>query len=337
MNVASQGPPLTLPLASAVPRIGARVAAPASVAAVEHLRKAYGRKTAVADVSLEVHAGEIFGILGPNGAGKTTTVECLAGLRTPDAGTISILGFDPRRDRAAIRARVGVQLQESSFPPRLTVREIVELFASFYPHPANPDELLVALGLIEKADTYFGRLSGGQKQRVSIALALVGNPEIAILDELTTGLDPEARRETWAEIEHIRDRGVTVLLVTHYMDEAERLCDRVALIVGGRVVAVDTPAALAEREGGGGHLRFVPSIPVSDAVLTALPSVTGVGHVGDRVDVTGCGAFVTDVIRVLSDNGAEPLELEVKSGSLEDAFVRLVERSERGSQEVQEQ
>jgi ABC-2 type transport system ATP-binding protein len=211
---------------------------------VTDLHKNYGNRVAVDGVSFVVERGEIFGILGTNGAGKTTTVECLQGLRRADGGTISVLGLDPATDRAELTRRVGVQLQESRLPDKLKVREALELFASFYPEHADIDGLLATLGLTEHAGKAFGRLSGGQKQRVSIALALVGNPEIAILDELTTGLDPHARRDTWSLIERVRDRGVTVLLVTHFMDEAERLCDRVAIFDAGRVVATGTPDEL---------------------------------------------------------------------------------------------
>lgn len=216
---------------------------------VTDLRKSYGSRVAVDGVSFTVERGEIFGILGTNGAGKTTTVECLQGLRQADGGTISVLGLDPAADRAALTRRVGVQLQESRLPPKLRVREALELFASFYPNPADVDVLLDQLDLRDHQRAYFGKLSGGQKQRVSIALALVGNPELAILDELTTGLDPHARRETWRLVEGIRAAGVTVLLVTHFMDEAERLCDRVAIFDAGRVVATGTPAELRATAG----------------------------------------------------------------------------------------
>ncbi|MFJ1762825.1 ABC transporter ATP-binding protein [Amycolatopsis sp. NPDC088138] len=216
---------------------------------VTDLRKRYGNRVAVDGVSLSVERGEIFGILGTNGAGKTTTVECIEGLRQADAGELSVLGLNPATDRAALTRRVGVQLQESQLPAKLRVREALELFASFYPNPADVDVLLERLDLRDHARSYFGKLSGGQKQRVSIALALVGNPELAILDELTTGLDPHARRDTWKLVEAIRDAGVTVLLVTHFMDEAERLCDRVAIFDAGRVVATGTPAELRATAG----------------------------------------------------------------------------------------
>ncbi|MEV6642721.1 ABC transporter ATP-binding protein [Amycolatopsis sp. NPDC051371] len=216
---------------------------------VTELRKRYGSRVAVDGVSFTVDRGEIFGILGTNGAGKTTTVECLQGLRKADGGEISVLGLDPASDRAALTRRVGVQLQESRLPAKLRVREALELFASFYPDPADVDVLLDRLDLRDHQRAFFGKLSGGQKQRVSIALALVGNPELAILDELTTGLDPHARRETWRLVEGVRATGVTVLLVTHFMDEAERLCDRVAVFDAGRVVATGTPTELRAAAG----------------------------------------------------------------------------------------
>ncbi len=215
---------------------------------VHQLSKRYGDRHAVRDVSFTVERGEIFGIIGRNGAGKTTTVEIVEGLRTADAGTVRVLGLDPREP--ALRHRVGVQLQESQLPDRIRVGEALELFASFYRAPADPARVLAQLGMAEHATQQYRRLSGGQKQRMSIALSLIGAPEVAVLDELTTGLDPHARRETWRLIEDIRDRGVTVLLVTHFMDEAERLCDRIAVVDGGRTVAVDTPAGLIRRAGG---------------------------------------------------------------------------------------
>jgi ABC-2 type transport system ATP-binding protein len=216
---------------------------------VTDLRKSYGSRVAVDGVSFTVERGEIFGILGTNGAGKTTTVECLQGLRQADSGEISVLGLDPAADHAALTRSVGVQLQESRLPAKLRVREALELFASFYPDPADIDVLLDQVDLRDHSRSFFGKLSGGQKQRVSIALALVGNPELAILDELTTGLDPHARRETWRLVEGVRATGVTVLLVTHFMDEAERLCDRVAIFDAGRVVATGTPAELRATAG----------------------------------------------------------------------------------------
>jgi ABC-2 type transport system ATP-binding protein len=223
---------------------------------VSSLHKRYGSKVAVEDVSFSVDQGEIFGIVGPNGAGKTTTVECIEGLRKPDGGSVSVLGLDLQRDGAELPQRLGAQLQQSDLPEKLKVWEALDLYASFYPRPADWSQLLESLGLAEKRNTRFGKLSGGQKQRLSIALALVGNPEVAILDELTTGLDPHARRETWELIEGIRERGVTVLLVTHFMEEAERLCDRIAVVDSGRVVAIDTPAGLVSRVESEQRIRF---------------------------------------------------------------------------------
>ena len=239
----------------------------AAVIEVQHLHKRYGDTVAVDDVSFTVHEGEIFGILGPNGAGKTTTVECVEGLRAPDRGTISVLGLDPRRDRAELTQRLGVQLQDSRLPEQLRVAEALELYSSFYRTPADWRELMELLGLAAKARTTFRKLSGGQQQRLSIALALVGSPQVAVLDELTTGLDPQARRDTWELIEGVRDRGVTIVLVTHFMEEAERLCDRVALIDAGQVVALDTPAALAERVQAEQRIQFRPSVPLDDGLL----------------------------------------------------------------------
>ncbi|RLK26058.1 ABC-2 type transport system ATP-binding protein [Micromonospora sp. M71_S20] len=230
---------------------------------VTNLRKQYGDQIAVADVSLSVDEGEIFGLVGPNGAGKTTTVECIEGLRAPDSGSVRVLGLDPRRDRAAVRRKLGIQLQESQLPDRIKVWEALDLYSSFYPHPADWRALMDELGLAAKRNTVFAKLSGGQKQRLSIALALVGNPSVAILDELTTGLDPQARRDTWELVRQVRDRGVTVVLVTHFMDEAERLCDRLAVVAAGRVVAVDTPRNLI----AGAQVSGVERPTLEDAIL----------------------------------------------------------------------
>jgi ABC-2 type transport system ATP-binding protein len=238
---------------------------------VTNLRKRYGDHIAVQDVSFTVEAGEIFGIVGPNGAGKTTTVECVEGLRTADAGTVRVLGLDPRRDRSALRPRMGIQLQSSQLPDRLKVWEALDLYSSFYPNPTDWKRLMAEVGLADKRNTVFSKLSGGQKQRLSIALALIGNPRIAMLDELTTGLDPQARRDTWDLIRQVRDRGVTVVLVTHFMDEAERLCDRIAVIHAGRVAALDTPAGLI----AGAAVPGVERPTLEDAVLSLTNSPSG--------------------------------------------------------------
>jgi ABC-2 type transport system ATP-binding protein len=290
---------------------------------VGNVHKRYGGTVAVDDVSFTVDEAEIFGILGPNGAGKTTTVECIEGLRTPDRGRIRVLGLDPRTDAAELHQQLGVQLQESELPERIEVGEALELYSSFYRTPADWVELMRTLGLDSKRHTQYRKLSGGQKQRLSVALALVGSPRIAVLDELTTGLDPQARREVWALIEGIRDRGVTIVLVTHLMEEAERLCDRVAVLDLGRVVAIDSPSALAAEAGVEQRIRFRPSIPLDDRLLTSLPEVTGVTHRGGVVLVTGTGDVVNAVTSVLARNGIVAGQLRVEQASLEDAFVAL--------------
>ena len=301
-------------------------AEPEPVVSVQHLVKRYGDVVAVDDVSFSIRKGEIFGIVGPNGAGKTTTVECISGLRVPDSGRILVEGFSPRTDRDKIRQFVGVQLQDCALPPRITVGEAVGLFASFYRDPLNADELLESLGIRTIQEKQFRTLSGGQKQRLSIALALVGNPTIAVLDELTTGLDPEARRETWGLIERIRDRGVTVVLVTHFMDEAERLCDRIALIDHGIVRALDTPEAIAARAGGF-RVRFVPSAPVDDQTLRAIPGVESIERKDKYVTVRGTGDLAASVVDALTKSGIRVTELEARGGNLDDAFVMLTRES----------
>jgi ABC-2 type transport system ATP-binding protein len=290
---------------------------------ISHLRKTYGTLVAVDDVSLSVAEGEIFGILGPNGAGKTTTVECAIGLRNADSGTVRLLGLDPRTDRDEIHEIVGVQLQTGALPGKLRVGEILEEYQSFYREPADVGELVEVLGLGPKRGDYYKSLSGGQRQRLSVVLALIGRPKIAVLDEMTTGLDPQARRDTWELIEGIRARGVTIVLVTHFMEEAERLCDRVALIDNGRVVALDTPASLAERARGGKTVRFLPSAPFDDHLLTGLPEVTGLEHAGQHVVVTGTGELVNAVILALHAAGVTARDVQLDSSNLEDAFVKL--------------
>ncbi|MFE0425151.1 ABC transporter ATP-binding protein [Streptomyces sp. NPDC058953] len=294
---------------------------------VRNLHKRYGRHVAVDDVSFTVEEGEIFGIIGPNGAGKTTTVESVAGLRTPDSGSISVLGLDPVEDRAEARELLGVQLQESSFPDAIKVAEALELYSSFYRNPADRRELMDLLGLTEKRDTRYKALSGGQKQRLSIALALVGNPKVAILDELTTGLDPQARRDTWSLVERVRDRGVTIHLVTHFMDEAERLSDRIAVIDGGRVAAVGTPAGLIAQSSATRQVRFRVSQPLDKSVLTGLPDVTDVEITGSRWLVTGGGQLLTSVAGALARAQVVAEDLRVDQRNLDDAFLAFTGRA----------
>ncbi len=300
-----------------------------TVVRVRDLRVRFGTTVAVDGVSLDIRRGEIFGVLGPNGAGKTTTIECIGGLRTPEQGTISVLGLDVRRDHDRLRERVGIQLQSAEVPDKLGVREALTLFAAFYDDPADPDELMALLGLADKRDTRFAKLSGGQKQRLSIALALIGRPEVAILDELTTGLDPQARRETWKLIESVRDSGVTVLLVTHFMEEAERLCDRIALLHRGRIHAIDTPAAFASGAQARQRVSFVPSAPLRDDALRSLPGVTGVRRHGDRVTVSGTGDLVAILMTELARQRVVPIQTRVHQSSLDDAFVAMTNDEEQ--------
>jgi ABC-2 type transport system ATP-binding protein len=297
-----------------------------AVIEVNDLTKRYGDRTVVRDISFEVEQGEIFGILGPNGAGKTTTIECIIGLRHADGGSATVLGR-PAGDQN-LRELVGAQLQQSQLPDKMRVGEALELYASFYPNPADPAELADQVGIASHWKRPFKKLSGGQQQRLSIALALVGNPRIAVLDELTTGLDPSARRDAWSLVERIRDRGVTVVLVTHFMDEAERLCDRVAVFDAGRIVALDTPAALTARVGTARRLRFRPSVPLDNREwLAALPDIDGVTADGDAIVVTGTGNLVAAVSMALAERRIAPLDLTVTQTSLEDAFVALTGRT----------
>jgi ABC-2 type transport system ATP-binding protein len=293
---------------------------------VQHVTKTYGDRRAVDGVSLQVEEGEIFAILGPNGAGKTTLVEAIAGLRAIDSGQIRVLGLDPRRDRDALRQQLGVQLQESALPDNLRVWEALDLYASFYANPADRRKLLEVLGLEGVRNTRFAKLSGGEKQRLSIALALVGNPRIAVLDELATGLDPQARRDTWELIEDTRDRGVTVLLVTHFMEEAERLADRIALIDGGRLVALDTPEGIVRRVDAQAQVRFRPSAPFDESILTRLAEVRSVTRSGSTITVAGDSNLVLAVTAALAQNGVIANDLRIDQANLDDAFIALTGR-----------
>lgn len=300
---------------------------------VDEVTKIYDGKTVVDDVSFSVEEGEIFAILGPNGAGKTTTVESIAGLRSPDSGNIEVLGFDPLVDRAEVRRRLGVQLQESRFQDRVKAREVVETFASFYPDPLDVGTLMERLGIADKADTLYSRLSGGQQQRVSIAVALVGRPQAVILDELTTGLDPQARRETWGLVEDLRDSGVTVVLVTHFMDEADRLADRLALIDEGRLVALDTPRGLVESVGLEQRLRFTTTATIEDAWLGNLPEVTGVTRGDGEIVVTGNEKMLFSIVSLLASRHIIPDRLQVEQTTLDDAFVAITGRRLESAEE----
>ncbi|UYM25239.1 ABC transporter ATP-binding protein [Streptomyces albus] len=291
---------------------------------VSGVRKAYGGRTVVDGISFTVEEGEIFGILGPNGAvSKTTTVECVEGLRHPDAGSVKVAGLDPVRDRDGVTRVLGAQLQESELQPKITVQEALQLYAACYPDPADWRALAERLGLTEKLSTRFAKLSGGQKQRLFIALALIGNPRVVVLDELTTGLDPRARRETWALIEEVRDSGVTVLLVTHFMEEAQRLCDRIAVIDKGRVAALDTPAGLVSRAAGAVVTTFTPSAPLPAADLAALPRLASHEERDGKVTLTGTDETVTALLALLARTGTTPHRLRVVEATLDDAFLDL--------------
>ncbi|MEV4612666.1 ABC transporter ATP-binding protein [Kitasatospora sp. NPDC049258] len=303
-----------------------------AVIEVSQLRKAYRGRGVLDGVDLTVGEGEIFGLLGANGAGKTTTVECCEGLRRADSGTVRVLGLDPVRQAHELRARIGVQLQETRLQDALRVGEALELYASFYPRPRDPADLATQWGLGGLRRTAFGKLSGGQRQRLFIALALVGNPQVAFLDELTTGLDPKARRETWELVREVRDSGVTVLLVSHFMDEVEALCDRAAVLDGGRIVASGTPRELIARAGVAGTLGFRPTAPLDLAELGRLPGVTGVTERDGRVEVTGTGGYADEVTRLLAGRGIVVTGLRIHERSLEDAFVTLTGRPDRAEQ-----
>ena len=291
---------------------------------VEHLRKTYRHHTAVDDVSFQVTRGEIFGILGRNGSGKTTTVECLQGLRVADGGRIDVLGMDPRHSSTALRRRIGAQLQESALPDRLKVWEALDLFASLTPGETEWETVLAQWGLAGKRNATFGSLSGGQQQRLFVALALVNHPEIVFLDEMTTGLDPASRRVAWSLIERIRDLGTTVVLVTHFMDEAERLCDRLAVIDAGRVVASGSPRELIAGHAGPTRVSF--STDRADLeFLQTVDGVTAVERAGPVVEVRGSGPLLALVAAALVEQGIVPADLRGEGGSLEDVILALTD------------
>jgi ABC-2 type transport system ATP-binding protein len=302
-----------------------------SVIQVSHLRKTYGATVAVDDVSFTVEQGEIFGLIGPNGAGKTTTMECVEGVRAADRGTISVLGLDPTRDAYKLQHRIGVQLQQAQLQKRIKVWEAVDLWATIYRKPpAQCAGLLDQLGLGEKRNAWFMTLSGGQKQRLFIALALINDPEVVFLDELTTGLDPQARHAIWDLVRGIRERGKTVFLTTHLMEEAERLCDRVAIIEHGRIVDIDTPRNLVSRHCPERSVVLATDDPSAADVFRALPQVEAVTSAGAEITIRGRGDdLVTEVIRCLSENRIRVTDFRTLLPSLEDVFLKLTGRSIR--------
>lgn len=299
---------------------------------VEHLRKVYGSVVAVEDVSFAVEQGEIFGMVGPNGAGKTSTAECAEGLRTASGGTIRVLGLDPQADRYKVRSHIGVQLQESALQDRLKVWEALDLFASFYPRSVDKEALLEQVGLTEKRNARFAKLSGGQKQRLFIALALVHDPEIVFLDELTTGLDPQARRTMWDMVRGIRERGKTVFLITHSMEEAERLCDHVAIVDHGRIVALDSPHHLVSDLGADNRVVFTVDGTPDLKRLQALHEVSCVQQLEDIVVISGKGdgdALLSSVVTALPASGIRYHDLHTERPTLEDVFLQLTGRAIR--------
>ena len=298
---------------------------------VSGIHKRYGRLVAVDDVSFDVHREEIFGLIGPNGAGKTTTMECVEGLRRPDRGSISVLSLDPIRDVYRLQDRIGVQLQEAQLQKRIKVWEAIDLWASLYRKPvAHRDRLLEQLGLADKRDAWFMTLSGGQKQRLFIALALINDPEVVFLDELTTGLDPQARRAIWDLVRGIRARGKTVFLTTHLMEEAERLCDRVAIIDHGRIVDIDTPSGLIARHCPERTVLLSTDDAGAEERFRALQGVRDVSLVDGRLTIRGTGdGLVTQVIQCLAEHRIRVTDFRTVLPTLEDVFLGLTGHSIR--------
>jgi ABC-2 type transport system ATP-binding protein len=304
-----------------------------AIVQVKGLRKTYGATVAVDEVSFEVREGEIFGMVGPNGAGKTTTIECLEGLRKPDAGTVRVLGVDPQREGQTLCLRVGMQLQQSNLPDRMKVWEALDMYASFYPKAADWKELLAQLGLEEKRNAPFSKLSGGQKQRLFIALALLPDPQLVFLDELTTGLDPQARHTIWDLVRDVRGRGKTILLTTHFMEEAERLCDRVAILDHGRIVALDTPAVLIRGLGVEERVVFTLGGTLPVGFEKAFSGAVRLEVLGEQVVVQGKDGhkvpLVSEVVSLLSGQGIPFRDLRTEQPTLEDVFLSMTGREMR--------
>ena len=303
---------------------------PHPVIQVLGIRKTYGATVAVSDVSFEVNEGEIFGLIGPNGAGKTTTMECVEGVRRPDCGAISILGLDPFRDVYRLQNRIGVQLQQAQLQKRIKVWEAVDLWASLYTKAVDGAQLLEQLGLANKRSAWFMTLSGGQKQRLFIALALINDPEIVFLDELTTGLDPQSRRVIWELVRGIRDRGKTVFMTTHLMEEAERLCDRVAIIEHGKIIDIGSPEELVRRHCPTRTVVLAADGALVEERLRTIPSVEIVTRRDSQFTIQGLGdGFVTEVIQCLSENRIRVTDFRTVLPSLEDVFLKLTGHSIR--------
>jgi ABC-2 type transport system ATP-binding protein len=299
---------------------------------VRNLVKSYGPVRAVRGVSFDVGAGEIFGLLGPNGAGKTSTIECVIGLRRPDEGDIAVCGLDAVRDARRVKQRVGVALQATALPDKLTPREALRLFASFYKNPVDTDALIEQFSLQEKAGAKFETMSGGQRQRLAIALAVINDPDVLFLDEPTAGLDPQSRRELHDVIRRTRAAGKTVVLTTHYIEEAQQLCDRLAVVDHGQIIATGTPAELVANAKAPPRVSFTAARPLEPARLTRLAAVTAATATGPsaRLDTTSPGQTIIDLVNLIqSDQGNELIDLAVHKPSLEDVFIELTGRSLR--------
>jgi ABC-2 type transport system ATP-binding protein len=298
------------------------------VVEVENLKKSYGSILAVDDISFEVYDNEIFGMVGPNAAGKTTTIECIEGLRQHDSGRIEVLGLDPQRNPYDIRERIGVQLQTAVLHQNIKVWEACDFFSSLYPRCTDWEVLLEKLGLAETKNSFFDKLSGGQKQRVFVALALLNDPELVFLDELTTGLDPRARRAIWDLIRDIRKGGKTIYLTTHFMEEAERLCDRVAIVDHGRIVALDSPENLIKNLGAEARVVFNVDGEFDQNYLKSVEGATRMEQIGDRVIIYGQGdELVERVVSTLSKKGVKYRDLRTEQPNLEDVFLSLTGRA----------
>lgn len=301
-----------------------------AIVEVQNLRKSYQSVKAVDDISFDVNEGEIFGIVGPNGAGKTTTVECIEGLRKADEGSISVLGYHPMKHASRLKQLLGIQLQESQLPDRIRVWEALALFGSFYAQSVSWQSLVEELGLTEKARSFYDHLSGGQKQRLSIAMALVNDPRVVFFDELTTGLDPQARRVIWDLVLSIRDKGKTVILVTHFMEEAQKLCDRVAIIDHGRIIALDTPRNLIKGLDAGAIIRFSAN---ENGLMDEVKNMPGVvrTEVVDSMCVLQARDLnaIADIIKTIAARGLDFHDFTIEQPNLEDVFLSLTGRAIR--------
>lgn len=295
---------------------------------VESLRKSYGELEALRGITFEIRTGEVFGLLGPNGAGKTTTIEILEGLRQADSGTVRVCGMDPAKEQTALKQRIGAQLQNTVLPDKIRVEEALALYASFYRTPAPIEDLLKRFGLEEKRSTFFEKLSGGQKQRLALALAMVNNPELVLLDEPTVGLDAQLRRDIYALIERFREERRTTLLTTHYIEEAERLCDRVAIIDRGQLIALGTPRELVQKSGRGARIEASFAKPVPSERLKALDAVTDCREADGKyfIHAQPSAVAVSALVRFLEANDNSLLDLHIAQPTLEDVFVEMTGR-----------